>query len=109
MAQHAGPMVTPNPYTYDSGDDGNGKHLIASFAWDAGTRLITGITAIRDAGCLFTMVLVGLGAGNSPNTTTRSFVVPDGVTSVPNNILNQLAARGLGSIDDLLTTQITAA
>lgn len=104
-----GPIVIPNPYPYDSGDDGAGRHLVVAFAWNATTRVITGITTNRDAGCLFTQVLVGLGVGNSPNTTTRTFTVPDGVTVVPTNILNQLASKGLGSIDDLLTTQITAA
>lgn len=102
-----GVVVIPNPYVWSTPDDA-GKILSISFAWNAQTRAITGISAHRDPGCEWGQVLVGLGAGNSPNTTDKAIAVPVGDTNLPQNRLTQLAQRGLATIDHVLSMQITA-
>lgn len=78
-------------------------------AGPVGARPITGITVYRDGGCQWSQILVGLGAGNSPNTTDKAIDVPAGTTVLPQNRLNQLAGRGMGTVEEFRSHQITAA
>jgi hypothetical protein len=103
-----GTVVVPNPYHWDSGEDLSGRHLWIDISWNPATRDITAILVHRDWRCAYSTILIGLGTDGKPNSTERAFEVPVGDTQVPNNILNQLRAKGLATIDDVLQTQITA-
>ena len=69
------------------------------------TRALQNSTVVRDAGCLYGHVYIGLGADGTPDTTTKSFAVPVGTTTLT---ANQLGNKGLNTIDDVLALQITA-
>jgi hypothetical protein len=72
------------------------------------TRAITGITAFRTSGCLYTKILIGTSADGVPDDTDKIVTVPVGTTNLTQNQLNNLAARGLATIEDILALQITA-
>lgn len=68
---HGDPLLTP--YSYDSGEDANGKHVSITINFDNATRVISGGTLHRDPGCLYKHILIGLGPDGKPDDTTHSF------------------------------------
>jgi hypothetical protein len=105
-----GVIVTPNPYIWSSGPDIHGNEINIAVSWDAGQRTITGITVHRDPACIFSVILIGLGADGSPNSTDKQVDVSglEGDRVLPANRLTQLASRGLSTVDNVLALQITA-
>lgn len=99
-----------SPYVNDSGIDANGRHITVTWAFNNATRNLQSCTVHRDAGCLYTKILVGIGADGTPDSTTHSFNVgnvnnpPD-----PDKVFNaaQMSAVGLDTIEDVLGLQIT--
>jgi hypothetical protein len=101
------PPPTPNPYHWESGDL-EGDLITIDFTWDNTTRALTAINVHRDAACSWNTILIGLGSDGSPDTTLRAVTVPVGNRTLTSAQLSALATRGLASIDDVLTLQITA-
>ena len=100
------PLVSPWVWeTYDT----PGRVLRVTVSFNNTTHAITGITSHRDSGCAFTQLLIGIPAIGAPNDTDKVLDIPDGTTVVGAGRLAALASRGLNSIDDILTLQITAA
>jgi hypothetical protein len=93
-----------SPYVWESGDY-QGKVIRITVVFNNATRSITSASVFRDADCVYTRLYLGRGADGSPNSSTRSFVVPAGITNVP---VQQMANRGFSTIEDFLALQITA-
>lgn len=99
------PQLSPWVWT---GGDYLDRIIRITVTFDNVTRAITGITVFRDAGCLFTKLLIGLGVDGAPDSTDRLVTVPAGTTVLSAGQRNQLASRGLNAIEDILALQITA-
>lgn len=71
------------------------------------TRAITGGSITRDAGCMFTKVLIGLGSDGRPDSTDKTFNVAglEGTQSVGKA---PFTARGFNTVEDIQALQITA-
>ena len=106
------PRPTPNPWVMEMGDyigkviritvdwnptaDGNGKHAV------------TGVEVFRDADCQFRRILIGTSADGNPDDTDKVVNVPVGETNLTAQQLNAMRNRGAGTIEDILSFQITA-
>ncbi|SRR6266542_3427358 len=105
-----GDTTTPNPWVWHT-EDLEFRTLRVSVDWNPNSRVITGITMYRDAGCQFTRLLIGTSLDGNPDNTDKVIdctgVVGD--YKVSPQTLNVLANRGAFHIDDLLTFNITAA
>lgn len=69
------------------------------------TRAITGAVLVRDAGCLFTKLLIGVPAVGAPDDTDFKVNVPVGTTNVGANVFT---SRGFTTIEQLQALNITA-
>jgi hypothetical protein len=85
-----------------------GRAVRITVTFNEATRAITGITTYRDAGCLFPNILIGLGTDGIPDSTDKAIAVPEGTTILTNQRINQLATRGLSTIEDITALNITA-
>jgi hypothetical protein len=92
------------PYIWEAADYLN-RVIRITVNFDDGTRLLSGATVFRDAGCVYTKILVGKGVDGSPDSTTKSFTVPAGTTPISQAQMN---SRGFDTIEDFLALQITA-
>lgn len=99
-----GPYAPDNPWAW-AANDVNGKTLSISIAWNSSSNALQGATVVRDAGCLLSVIWIGLGPDGTPNTSTNAYSVPTGTTKVN---ANQLAKGGLNTIMDVTALQITA-
>jgi hypothetical protein len=102
---HGGPVVSP--YVYDSGGDFQGNHITITVVFNDVSRALTSATVHRDAGCVYTKILIGIGADGTPNTTTKVINVGN-LVGDRSFTPTQMAAVGLNTIDDILSLQITA-
>lgn len=104
-----GTVVTPNPWVWHT-EDLQGRTLRIEVSWLESNRHINGITLFRDDGCQFTKILIGTGLDGNPNNTDKEINVAGvvGETNVGASKLNVFSNRGLFTIDDLQTFQITA-
>jgi hypothetical protein len=100
----SGPEVLTSPYEL-SIKDNYGKIISITISFNNTTRNITGCTVFRDADCQWTKIFVGLGADGTPNSAAKTFAVPAGTTTIN---AQQLAARGVDTIEDVVGYQITA-
>lgn len=96
-----------SPWVWDARDN-EGDVIRITVAFDNTTRAITGITAFRDAACIYTKIVIGLGADGTPNTTDKTIAVPAGTTVLTASQRAALASKGLSTIEDVLALQITA-
>jgi predicted methyltransferase len=85
-----------------------GRSISITVSFAADTRLIQTIQVHRDAGCLFSTILLGVGEDGIPDHTDKLFNVPFGDRSVTVQQLAALAARGIATIEDFDSVQITA-
>ncbi len=76
----------------------------AVFNFDDVTRALGACNVVRDSGCLFTSLWLGLGLDRTPNSTLNTFHTPG-----PHHTINPsvFAARGLLVIEDVWAIQIT--
>jgi hypothetical protein len=83
------------------------KAITITVTFNNSTRSITGGSITRDAGCMFTKVLIGLGGDGRPDSTDKAFNVGalEGTQSVGKA---PFTARGLNTIEDIQALQITA-
>lgn len=93
-----------SPYTYEAKDYQDAV-IRGVFNYDNATRELLSLQAHRDAGCLYTKIVVGFGGDGSVETSTRKVTVPVGDTNITKAQLNSV---GLTTIDDILSLQITA-
>lgn len=93
-----------SPWVWDSGADYLGRHLSITIPFNDATRAIQNGTVVhRDAGCMFTRIVVGLPSDSGAQRTAR---VPNGDTSATANQFRQ--ATGFTTIDQVLALQVTA-
>lgn len=97
----------PNPYVWRVWDEA-GRQLQVSFSWVPVTRLLLGITTVRDEGMVWNRVLIGLGSDGSPDTTPWKLDVPVGTSDLTGILTGVLVGLGLTTIDNVLATQVTA-
>lgn len=89
-------------------EDYLGRVIRITVVFDVASRAITGITVFRDAACVFTKILIGVGADGIPDNTDKAINVPSGTTVSTAQQLAALAAKGLSTIEDIQALQITA-
>lgn len=99
-----GPGIAHPPYIWPAADY-LGRAITITVNFDDGTRLLSGASIDRAAGCLYSHLYIGKGVDGSPNSTTKSFTVPFGTTNVTQAQMN---SRGFTTIEDFLALQITA-
>lgn len=86
-------------------DDYLRRAITITVNFDNATRSITGAVVVRDAGCLWTKLLIGLGADGTPDSTTRKVTVPVGTTPVAKSVFTGF---GVDTIEQFQAFQITA-
>lgn len=101
-----GPLMQ-TPYVMEFGDY-VGNVVRISVHFDLITRLILGIIVYRDEDCLWKRILLGLGEDGTPDTSTRTFDIPIGSTTLTALQLTAIASKGLATIEDFQSHQITA-
>lgn len=106
-----GPVTPPqsSPYVYEI-QDGWGRNFRISIYFEVLlTRLITGMTAYREPSCVYTTWLLGLGPDGTPDTTDKRIgPLAEGTTLLTGSQLEFLLLRGVGTIDQFYSYQITA-
>lgn len=85
-----------------------GRVIRITATFDEGTKELTDIIVFRDSGCLFTKILIGLGDDGRPDSSIRAVNVPAGTTDLTPAQVNVLKSRGLNTIDELWSYQMTA-
>lgn len=105
MATRARGDVLQSPYVSEFADYA-GKVIRITVAFNNSTRVISGAQVFRDADCRFTRILIGLGGDGRPDSTSRSFNVPAGTTSVGKAVFTN---QGFDTIEEFQALQITAA
>lgn len=103
----APPTAPTSPWMfYDSGSDYLGRKIVATVTFN-GSNTLTGATVVRDAGCVYTKVIIGaLNADGSPGPSAKVINVPAGTTNFNQGQLNGV---GLVTVDDIKNApQITA-
>lgn len=96
--------VQPSPYVVRF-DDYLRRAITVTVNFNDATRSITGASVVRDAGCLWTKLLIGIGADGTPDNTTRKVTVPVGTTPVAKSVLTGF---GIDTIEQFQAFQITA-
>jgi hypothetical protein len=83
------------------------KAITLTVTFNNTTRSITGGSITRDAGCMFTKILIGLGSDGRPDTTDKVFDVStlEGTQSIGKA---PFTARGFNTVEDIQALQITA-
>lgn len=92
---------TTSPWRYETADH-MGRYVRIEIAFNVSTRAIVnpGLTGTRDAGCLYTRVIIG----RTGIETTKEFGIPEGSFSVSRT---QLAGQALTTLDDILGLNFT--
>lgn len=94
-----------SPYVYRAFDPA-GFVLRVTFSFDNATRQIRTALAEREPGCVFDRLLTGVTSEGFPTVLTRSWDIPEGSSTIPENDLH---SRGIFNIDDLFYAGVTAA
>lgn len=99
------PPIT-SPFIYTARDSA-GRAITMTFNFNEGTHALLNGSATRDLGCLYSTVFVGFGVDGTVRSSTRKITVPDGGSrTLP---AGELSSIGINTIDDVLSSQITAA
>jgi hypothetical protein len=93
-----------SPWVWEA-DDYQGNSIIITVTFNNSTRVLSGATVVRQAGCVYGTIFIGVGSDGTPNTAPDQFAVPVGSTRVT---ANQLKRNGLTTIENVLALQITA-
>jgi hypothetical protein len=92
---------------YDSGGDYLGRKITGTVTFD-GTNTLTGGTVTRDAGCVYTKVIIGpLNLDGTPSAQAK-VIDMSGFEGSRTFTKAQLNSAGLFTVSDILGTQITA-
>lgn len=101
------PTPATSPWVQEFGDY-VGLVVRITVTFNETTRLLSGITVFRDAGCQYNKILIGTGADGDPDDTDKVVNVPVGTRSLNATQMVNLANRGLGTIEDITALSITA-
>jgi hypothetical protein len=101
------PQPSVSPVMQEFGDY-VGKYIRITVTFDNATRVLSGITVFRDAGCQFNKILIGLGEDGVPDHSSRTFTVPTGTTVLNPAQMNAVRANGMNTIEEFESFQITA-
>lgn len=104
MVARARGDVEPSPYVVRF-DDYLSRAITITVNFNNVTRVIVNAVVVRDTGCLWTKLLIGIGADNTPDSTTRKLNVPFGTTNVGKAALSNF---GVDTIEEFQAFQITA-
>lgn len=97
----AGKIGTPtSPMVVDSGTDANGKRCTLTITFNNATLALTGATLHRDAGCLYTKALIGVGGDGRPDSSPHVFNL-SGIEGDVSRNAQQLSAIGLDTYNDI--------
>lgn len=97
------PYVTPNPWTWNSGDY-VGLGIYISVAWNATSRALTSSTVTRDDGCQYNNILIG----DPTSAAVKTLPAPADGQAPATYTAKQMSRQGLNTIDDVEALQITA-
>lgn len=90
-----------SPWVWSSGSDWQGKQINLSFVYDSTTHALGDLTSVRDEGCVWTHLEIGLGGQK------KTIAVPVGTrTFTPAQIA---AATGFTLIDQIWALNFTVA
>ena len=89
-------------------EDHVGRKISITITFNTTTRLIESMQVHRDAGCLFSTILIGTGADGNPDDTDKIVNVPVGNRALTVQQLANLANRGISTIENFDALQITA-
>ena len=101
------PVPATSPWVREFGDYQD-RVIRITVTFNETTRALTGIAVFRDPDCMFTKILIGLGLDGTPDSSDKAIDVPAGTTVLTAQRMNQLANRGLSTIEDIQALQITA-
>lgn len=104
MVARARGDVEPSPYVVRM-DDYLHRAITITVNFNNVTRSIVNATVVRDVGCLWTKLLIGIGADNTPDSTTRKVNVPVGTTNIGKGAFTGF---GVDTIEEFQAYQITA-
>lgn len=97
--------VPVSPWIWSSADYQGNKITITIPYDNTSKAILNGSNVVRDVGCVYGHLYIGLGADGTPNTTTHVFAVSVGTRAVT---AAQMSAVGLNTISDVLALQVTA-
>lgn len=107
LLMRSGPQpLIQSPHLFYEAADEEGRKISITLRFDNTTRLMIGADVARDAGCLYTRILIGTGPDGWAESTPHKFAVPIG-TSIVSAL--QLLANGLRTFEDVNSLQVTAA
>jgi hypothetical protein len=104
MAGRAHGEVAPSPWVSRFADYA-GNAITLTVAFNETTRAILTANVERDATCVYTKILLGIGPNGVPDDTATQFTIPAGPSSIGRGAF---VAFGFDKIEDLQTVQITA-
>lgn len=96
--------VLVSPWVW-SASDYLGRTITITIPFNNSTRAVQAGTVVRQSGCLWGHILVGVGADGSPDTALKNWAVPVGTNTITTG---QFAANGVNVIEDVINFQITA-
>jgi hypothetical protein len=102
------PITEPHlsPYIWESGDYLS-RVIRIVLDYNDQTRAITGATVVRDEGCVYTRIIIGLGPDGTPDSSPKQFDVPAGSTPVTKQQISTVV--GVDTVEQFQALQITAA
>lgn len=104
--EQAAPPGIPEPPYFWQGADYADRIISVTIDYNQTTGVLTGATTTRADGCLFSRILIGVGAeSGSPEDAPHKIQCPVGVRNVS---AGQLHAVGLDTYNDVISNQITA-
>lgn len=86
-------------------DDYLFRAITITVNFDNTTRAVIDGTVVRDAGCLWSKLLFGVGPDGTPDSTPMKVNVPFGLTTIPKSAFT---AFGFNTIEQVQALQITA-
>lgn len=97
----AGKIGTPvSPWVIDSGFDAHGKHCSITINFNNTTLALQSAVLQRDADCMYTRVLIGVGPTGSPEDAPTQFGIGN-LEGTRNVTQAGLSAVGLNTLDDV--------
>lgn len=96
--------VQPSPYVVRFPDYLQ-RAITITVNFDNATRSIINAVVVRDTGCLWTKILIGLGTDGTPDSSTRKVTVPVGTTNVGKAVFTGF---GVDTIEQFQAYNLTA-
>jgi hypothetical protein len=106
MAANARGDVLQSPWSSRFADYQD-KAITLTVTFNNATRAITGGSITRDAGCMYTKVLVGLGGDGRPDSTDKVFNV-GGLEGTQSVGAAAFTSGGFTTVESIQALQITA-